>query len=322
MNKEYGGCLPLEIRKLNKDFFPGFDYVELNSGRSAIAYAAVAGGYKRAYIPYYTCKTVEAGLIEAGVEVLYYNIDDKLMPITPEGGFDDTALFVYTNYFGIMTHVQQTDIISEHSHVLFDNTQGFYTAPVRGTLSAYSCRKFFGVADGAFLVGDKINRLDIPTGDSSSTAGFLLKAVETGSNSAYDLSKENEEHINHQGMCLMSPLTKAMMEGVDLKYVNEKRLANFKTLHEQLDRFNELDIKLDNGAPMVYPLLIKQDGVREALVENKIFVPRWWRWIVESDKTDDFEKYLSKYLVPIPVTQIYDEGDMLYIAETVKRIIK
>ena len=109
MVKEYGGCLPLELKKVNTDFFPGFDWVALNSGRNAIAYAALAGGFKKVYVPYYTCKTVELGLREAGVTPAFYNIDSDFMPIEPEGGFDDKALFVYTNYFGIMTHVQQMD---------------------------------------------------------------------------------------------------------------------------------------------------------------------------------------------------------------------
>jgi len=47
--REFGGCLPLELKKLNTDFFPGFDYVALNSGRNAIAYAALAGGFKSCY---------------------------------------------------------------------------------------------------------------------------------------------------------------------------------------------------------------------------------------------------------------------------------
>ncbi|SDB38647.1 hypothetical protein SAMN02910298_01900 [Pseudobutyrivibrio sp. YE44] len=317
MAREYGGCLPLELKKVNIDFFPGFDSVALNSGRSAIAYAALAGGFKKVYIPYYTCKTVEAGLLEAGVEVCCYNIDETLMPIEPAGGFDDKALFVYTNYFGIMTHVQQRDIIAEHSHVLFDNTQGFFTKPLRGTYSAYSCRKFFGVPDGAFLVGDKLERLDIKTGTSADVAQFLLQAIEGGPNSAYDMSKENEEHINGEGMCYMSKLTKALMDGIDLQYVNEKRLENFKALHEKLGKYNELKINLENGAPMVYPLLVDKDGVREYLVENNIFVPRWWRWIAESKETNDFEKHLSRFLVPIPITQTYDVEDMEYIGNKV-----
>ena len=319
--REYGGCLPLEINKLNTNYFPGFDYVALNSGRSAIAYAALAGGFKKVYIPFYTCKTVEAGLKDIGVEVLYYNIDSTFMPITPAQGFDDRALFVYTNYFGIMTHTQQMDIIAEHSHVLFDNTQGFFTKPLRGTYSAYSCRKFFVVPDGAFLVADKLEKLEIPTGKSNDTAGFLFKAIEDGSNAAYELSKDNEEHINSEGLCLMSKLTETLMSGINLESVNDRRVTNFNRLHEHLGKYNELNPSLENGAPMVYPLLVEKEGVREALVENKIFVPRWWRWIVESNETNDFEKHLSKHLVPIPVTQNYSEEDMDYIAEVVKRIL-
>lgn len=320
--KEYGGCLPLELNIINGDLFPGFDHVALNSGRNAIAYAALAGKFKICYIPYYTCKTVEAGLNDVGVEIRYYNIDSDFMPITPTDGFDDRALFVYTNYFGIMTHAMQMDIIAEHSHVLFDNTQGFFTKPMRGTYSAYSCRKFFGVPDGAYLVADELPRLDLPTGHSAEAAGFLLQSIEDGPNAAYGISKANEEHINDEGMAYMSPLTSALMSAINFQSVNDRRVENFKKLHELLGEFNELDIHIENGAPMVYPLLIAKDGVRETLVENHIFVPRWWRWIMESKDTNDFEKHLSQYLVPIPVTQNYDINDMEYIAGVVRNIIK
>ena len=324
--KEFGGCLPLEINKINNDYFHGFDYVALNSGRSAIAYAALAGGFETVYIPYYTCKTVEAGLsddmlIAAGIQIKYYNIDSSFMPITPAEGFDDRALFVYTNYFGIMTHAMQMDIIAEHSHVLFDNTQGFFTKPLRGTYSAYSCRKFFGVPDGAYLVANEIPSLDIPTGSSADSAAFLLKAIEVGPNAAYAMSKENEDHISSEGLCYMSPLTAGLMSSVNFESVNNRRTANFKRLHELLGQYNELNITMENGAPMVYPLLINKDGVREALVENNIFVSRWWRWIEQSPDTNDFEKHLSKHLVPLPITQNYDEKDMDYIADLVQGII-
>ncbi|MCR4695266.1 MAG: hypothetical protein K5773_08115 [Pseudobutyrivibrio sp.] len=327
MKREYGGCLPLEINKLNTDYFPGFDYVALNSGRSAIAYGVLAGGFKRVYIPYYTCKTVEASLLgpeceKAGVEIVYYNIDEDFAPIMPESGWDQTALFVYTNYFGIMTKSMEEQILKDHQHVLFDNTQGFFTEPVHEAYSAYSCRKFFGVADGAYLVADELPRLDIPMGHSADTASFLLKAVEDGPNAAYEMSKENEEHINGEGMCTMSPLTEALMSAVDLSSVNDRRLANFNRLHALLGDKNLLDIHIENGAPMVYPLLVETEGMREYLVDNNIFVPRWWRWITDSDDTNDFEKKLSKYLVPIPVTQNYDLEDMEYIAGKVLEKLK
>ena len=321
MEKEYGGCLPLELNKLNIDLFKGFDSVALNSGRNAIAYACLEGGFTHCYIPYYTCKTVEAGLKEVGVTPLYYNIDESFMPVTPKEGFNDKALFVYTNYFGIMTHVMQMDIIAEHSHVLFDNTQGFYTKPMRGTYSAYSCRKFFGVPDGAYLVSDSLKRLNIPQGSSADNATFLLKAIEAGPNAAYAMSKDNEEHINEEGMAYMSPLTNALMSAVNTESVEKQRLSNFKRLHSKLEAYNKLNISIENGAPMVYPLLVEKEGVRETLVENNIFVPRWWRWIVESPDTNDFEKKLSRFLVPLPVTQIYDINDMDYIANKVLEII-
>ena len=176
--KEYGGCIPLELNIGQEFDYHGFDVVALNSGRSAISYAAVSGGFKMAYIPYYTCKSVESSILKHGIEVRYYNIDEHFMPenvpnpedvevdkkersfteyATEEGSevfkkikeeYSDNspkkALFVYTNYFGIMTKEMQQQILSKYENVLFDNTQGFFTEPVHGAYNAYSCRKFIG----------------------------------------------------------------------------------------------------------------------------------------------------------------------------------
>lgn len=321
MTKEYGGCLPLELNIGQEFDFPGFDVKALNSGRTAISYAALSGGFKKAYIPFYTCKTVEAALIDAGVELSYYNIDEAFMPINPAAGFDENALFVYTNYFGIMTRQMQQDVLKAHTHVLFDNTQGFFTEPVHGAYNAYSCRKFFGVPDGAYLVADDLADLDLPTDESSSTAGFLLEAIEYGSNAAYAASKENEERINSSGMKYMSHLTEVLMNNINLEAVNNRRKINFDTLHNKLGNQNLLSPVLENGAPMVYPLLVECDGLREHLIENKVFVPTWWRWILESPDTNEFEKRLARYLIPLPVTQSYTVGDMMAIARLVTNML-
>ena len=315
---EYGGCLPLEVPKKSIDLWEGFDSMALNSGRSAIAYAALAGKFSKCCIPYYTCKTVEAGLIEAGVQVSYYNIGQDFMPIEPAGGFDQAALFVYTNYFGVMTKAMAEQIMKEHEHVLFDNTQGFFTEPMKGAYNAYSCRKFFGVPDGAYLVAEEVPYIRLETDKSSATAQFLLTAIEEGPNAAYEASKANEERINNAGMKQMSALTEGLMNGIDLEVVNNRRQMNFNMLHQELKQYNELQPVCENGAPMVYPLLVEAEGLREYMVENQVFVPRWWRWIVESQDTNDFEKHLSKFLIPLPVTQNYTIGDMRAIAKVVK----
>jgi len=323
--KQYGGCLPLELN-IGREFdHHGFDVVALNSGRTAIAYAAVSGQFKKCYIPYYTCKTVEAGLIEAGVEVAYYNINDKFMPVDKSGNAfvqsDKDALFVYTNYFGIMTKDMQKQIFENYSNVLFDNTQGFFTEPMHGAYNAYSCRKFFGVADGAYLVADDLVNLDLPTDESSETAGFLLKAIEYGPNAAYADSKANEERINAAGMKYMSKLTETLMNNIDQEAVDNRRKNNFTTVHQMLGEKNSIQPIVENGAPMVYPFLIENDLLREKLIENQIFVPTWWRWILESPDTNDFEKKLAKYLIPLPISQHYTIGDMMQICNIVLQLL-
>ncbi len=349
--KEYGGCIPLELNIGQEFDYHGFDVVALNSGRSAISYAAISGEFEIVYIPYYTCKSVEASLFEHGIEVRYYNIDEHFMPENvpdPEAVEKDNrersfteyatendsevfkkikeeysssskkALFVYTNYFGIMTKEMQQQILSKYENVLFDNTQGFFTEPVHGAYNAYSCRKFFGVPDGAYLVADDLKRLELELDESSVTANYLLKAIEYGPNAAYADSKENEERINNSGMKFMSKLTETLMNNINQEAVDNRRQINFTQLHNMLKDVNKINPILENGAPMVYPLLVKSDTLRQHLIDNKVFVPTWWRWILESEQTNEFEKELAKYLIPLPINQYYTVGDMMQIAKIVK----
>jgi len=40
--------------------------------------------------------------------------------------------------------------------IIFDNVQAFFQKPVDGIDTVYSCRKFFGVPDGAYVSTDSV----------------------------------------------------------------------------------------------------------------------------------------------------------------------
>ena len=39
-------------------------------------------------------------------------------------------------------------------------------------------------------------------------------------------------------------------------------------------------------------------------------------------KTNEFEKYLASYLIPLPIDQRYRQDDMVYIAEIIMRVLQ
>ena len=72
------------------------------------------------------------------------------------------------------------------------------------------------------------------------------------------------------------------------------------------------------GSPMIYPLLLKDAGLRKCLVDIKIYIPQWWKIVIDHPKANEWEKYVSENLYPLPIDQRYTEQDM----DELSRIIR
>lgn len=57
-------------------------------------------------------------------------------------------------------------------NLIVDNVQVFYTPPIKGLDTIYTCRKFFGVPDGAYLYTDCILAESIPYDKSYDRLAF------------------------------------------------------------------------------------------------------------------------------------------------------
>ncbi|MBQ2357959.1 MAG: hypothetical protein II395_04360, partial [Ruminococcus sp.] len=54
------------------------------------------------------------------------------------------------------------------------------------------------------------------------------------------------------------------------------------------------ELNLDeNAVPMVYPYLAPIEGLREKLIENKVFVARYWPNVLDWTTKDDIEYLLA-----------------------------
>lgn len=322
---EYGGYLSLELDHKKEYFeYPRENCLRLNSGRSAIIEAIRISEVNTVYVPYYTCKSVVDSIINEGVKIRFYNIDRFFRPISVNK-LDKDELIIWTNYYGIFSDSHVNEIITKYKNVLLDNTQAFFQRPNFDAYNVYSCRKFFGVCDGSYLIGDKINpKSEIKQGFSSYRAGFLLDAIDKGTNSAYIKSLDNEKAIDNEGVRKMSVLTKKMLGAIDYEHVIRKRQENFTIIHNEFRNYNELELGVDlkQCVPMVYPLLIGNSNmVREKLIKNRIYVPQWWKWVNENDNSNEFEKRLANNLIPLPIDQRNSADDMQYLVNIVRRII-
>lgn len=318
-NKEFGGCLPFEliIDCEGKEYFDSKEYHirRLNSGRSAIVLAIKNSNAKKVYVPLYTCDSVKTAIMNAGYKIEYYHIDCDFFPQVVEVKNDEILLWV--NYFGIWGDTIANVIVKEYKNVIIDNTQAFFCKPNKKAYNAYSCRKFIGVSDGAYLISkDRIDdtiELDV----SNERTLFLFKSFEEGANCAYAISKKNEEILNDSDIKNMSVLTQRILCNVSYENIIERRTENYNYLHDRLKNINILNCNMSDGAvPMVYPFVLKSDVMRDYLIKERVFVPTWWRSVMHSNP-NTFEETLVKYLFPIPIDQRYCLDDMEQIAKII-----
>ncbi len=312
--KEYGGQLPLDL--YGKEFYDrieGGEILRMNAARYAIVEAVIDGGFSHLWVPVYTCRTVTDALEAANISYSLYNIDESFEPDIKVTGSGECILI--TNYFGIFGRHFYQKMLARYDHIIFDHTQSFYAEPIlrKKVYNVYSPRKFFGVSDGAYLITSFLEKKHVLEQDVSYKRSLrLLKALELGANSAYEDYLISEDQLAVDGARKMSALTRKLMSGINYENVYKIRNRNYHYLHEKLKAYNQLQIPNTGVCPQIYPLLLDTGKAvfRRYLVEHKIFIPQWWKRIISSQDSNEWEKHLAVDLYPLPIDQRYREADM------------
>lgn len=319
--KEIGSFIELELPKGREWYKWNTGVARLNTGRAAIWHAFRLTGAKTIWIPYYQCETVREFLAKKGVDIRYYLQDEEFNPIGLQPMSNEAVLFV--NYFGIMSQNRMLDLSKGYPHVIIDNCQAFFCEPNEGALNVYSCRKFIGVADGAYVIGNGAEQFveDYPQCYSSDTAAFLLKRIEYGcEGKGYEARAVNEERVDTEDIMKMSALTRAMLDGTDYEHIKPKRRENFDIAYGLFSDINLLEPKRyydNNTVPMVYPLLVEDDGLLQRLLTAKHFQGHWWKYITKELPENTFEHWMSRYMIPITIDQRYGHKELEYLRSIV-----
>lgn len=314
MVKEIGGYIELELKE-GKQYHKGS--IALNSGRNAILYAIQAYNITKIHLPYYTCPVVIDAIKENGYEIIYYNIDKNFMP---DKDFEKDSYILYTNYFGICAK-NVKKLAKRYHNLIVDNAMAFYM-PHYGIASAYSPRKFFGLADGGFAICNKRLNQEFCKDTSYQRFSHLIKRIDCSSNFAYEDFNKNDESLNGEPIKQMSNLTFKMCANIDYKRAKQKRIENYKFLEKHLCHFNKLQIKLDkDDIPMYYPFLTENKNLREKLINNKIYIPQCWKNLNRICKNNSYEMYLHEYLFPLIIDQRYSKQDLEKMIQIIKETI-
>lgn len=316
--KEIGGYFELELNN-NGEYYE--NAIKVNSGRNAIQYILKAQRIKRIYVPYYTCETVIEPAITLGIEHSFYSIDEKLeiVDLRPEMIQKDEKV-IYINYFGIKNQYLDKLADEYNEKLLADNTQAFYKRPIKNIDTCYSPRKFFGVLDGGYVFTSTTLNESLESESAYNRMEFMLARVENKASDFYQKYKMHNHDMCNRPLKKMSLLTNKILKNINYEKAKLLRERNFYYLHSKLQYLNKLKIDIQSiEGPMYYPLWLELDGLREFLINNKIYVATYWPEVMDfTSDSECNEVRLTKYLLALPIDQRYSFEDM----ERIYRLIE
>lgn len=300
------------------------DSIKLNTARNCLEYILLANGYKKVYVPFYTCNVILEPIQKHGLGVVFYNIDENLEPVFDFNMLDEQSCFVYNNYYGIKNGFIENGL-PPLRNIIIDNSQALFSPRFSGFDTFYSLRKFVGTADGAFLYSEnKIDEALIARDSSSVRLSHLYerKDHETAG-SGYQQFKENDASLSQLPLLAMTQSTAAFLNAYDFEKNKLTRERNFLFIHDQLSQYNKLNISVTGiSGPLCYPLWIEGGSELKAeLIRKNIFVPTYWPGIRAFVGWDNFpiEDDLINNLVCLPIDQRYTLEDMGYIVNNISK---
>lgn len=314
--KEIGGYIELD-RQGGSLYHDGA--VTLNCGRAALEYVIRAKRVKEIWLPYFCCDSVAQPCRKLGLVIQYYHVGYNFLPVVPEKLSSGSWLYI-VNYYGQLSNEQLREFKSKYVNLIVDNAQAYFQMPIDGAHTLYTCRKFFGVSDGAFLYTDtKLGNL--PQDYSYERIHYILGRFEKSAGEFYAESARNNEIFADEPVKQMSKLTDNFLRTINYGMVKKQRTENFKYLHECFLSYNRLHLVVPEGAFM-YPLYIENGTViRKALQAEKIYVPTLWPDVLKHCESGSVEYDMAENILPLPVDQRYSREDMKYIEREVVKLI-
>ena len=266
MTDAIGGYFELELRK-------GEHYhknaLRLNTARNCFEYILRARKYTKVYIPYYTCDVMLEPLKKCNVDYVFYHINEQLEPIEETYQLQPTEAFLYTNYYGLKQRCVERLAEQYGKQLIVDNAQAFFAEPLEGIDTFYSARKFFGVADGAYLYTDAQLDMEFEQDQSYQRMSHLLMRADIGAEVGYGEFRKNDDLLIDNPIRLMSNLTEKILCSIDYESIKQQRRSNYMQLDEQLRNKNGIHLTMDEDAvPMVYPYLTDDATLRQRLISD------------------------------------------------------
>ena len=315
--KEIGGYIEFES-------YNGLEYhsdaIHLNCGRNCLAYLIECYGITKIFLPYFLCDSVFNVCKKYNLDIDFYHIDNDFSPILPNT-IETTAWFYLVNYYGQLTVKQIESIKAIFSNLIIDNSQDFFRKQLGNIPTIYTCRKFFGVCDGAYLYSEKKITYKLEKDISYTRMNYILGRYERNADLFYTESSNNNSYFTSEPIKEMSKLTENLMKSFDYKTIKQKRTENFLFLDNYLRNINKLKLKKVEGA-FAYPLYLQNGAnVRKKLQREKIYIPTLWPSVLNQCDEKFLEYDYSLNVLPLPVDQRYSQEDMEYMIGVLRKCL-
>lgn len=311
--KEIGGYIELDTYSGEMLYDDG---IKLNCGRNALAYLIRAKKIHKIIMPKFMCDSCESVLKNYDVQVRYYSIGLDFKPVQIDRDEDEWLYIV--NFYGQLTNQYLEHLTKKN--IIIDNAQAYFQLPLEGIDTLYTCRKFFGVADGAILYTDK--KIEVEEQDESfERMHFLLGRYERTASEFYSEYVENNHFFVNEPIKRMSRLTENLLHAVDYEKIKNIRTQNFKYLNQKFKDLNKCKLIVPEGA-YAYPLYLENGvEVRKQLQRKKIYIPTLCPAVFNLCEEEDLEYQMAANILPLPVDQRYSEEDMQLMVDNIMMYI-
>lgn len=321
------------------------DVRHLMSGRCAIYLclqdSMLTDSKRTAYLPAYTCETVTGCFVKAGYTILYYDVDEHLVPVFDAKLIDKISFLLICGYYGFTTfdtvfadkcRQQGVTVMQDITHTAFSLKEVYKDADY----IAVSLRKWMGVISGGLAVkrngtfgvepvaADE-KHLKIRDHALQTRLEYEQKGDEELKKESYDAFWKAEwmlrEIFGMQGGddksmqdILHYPLDKAVA----------KRRENYGWLLKHLPRTPGVKpvftVLPENACPMFFAFLCEdRDSLMEHLAEYQIPPKVYWP-VPPYIQIEDYvgAHYIYDHIMSVSCDQRFSAADMQKIVEAFK----
>ena len=313
--KEIGGYFQLEEMP-GEEYYP--DLYRVNLGRTALLWLLKSRRCRKILLPYFLCESVVHTCQENQIETEFYHLNEKLEVLYPKEQLPEGEYLYLVNYYGQLSDSRISEYKKIYGNIIVDHTHAFFQKPLKGIDTLYSCRKFWGVSDGAYLSTDAVLPMDKPVDHSNKRMGHILGRYEENAGVYYQEMLQNAARYEGMEIRRMSRLTENLLGAIDYETGRRKREENYRILSEALPA-EFIFTRVTPEGPFVYPYYHKEGlKLRRWLAEHKIFVPTYWKNILEECTESSLEYQWAADVLPLPCDQRYGKEEMQYMAERIK----